>query len=330
MNDNEDALQKQGINNHLQQSGKGYNELQADASLIELPARQPEISQPIVWMHECVCIHIHNVSVRKLWLWERKIRYCATQSAVFGSQCWCAFSLVVIAHLSNSFASAFHLIAWNKHLSQSKEKQKAEREGCRPLHCSRSQWLSSWQRLRTSMEMAKIVGKTITVVLQCRLQCNVDCFLAAWLEVGPVSLAHHGVPPKLPWRHSVEQADPLMPTKARPLNSTGWFAIYIASTCRQMLQSLYLNDRLARQGIPVSDWMSHWKDFVTLFKDCTTWYLIQWNCLSANRRNGWDAGPCWYSQESSVFVRSARDWRLLHYCTHNNIEPGTSPTERIR
>ena len=66
MNDNEDALQKQGINNHLQQSGKGYNELQADASLIKLAARQPEISQPKVWMHECVCIHMHSVFVRNL------------------------------------------------------------------------------------------------------------------------------------------------------------------------------------------------------------------------------------------------------------------------
>ena len=66
MNDDEDALQKPQINNQLQQCGRGYNQLPADATLIELPARQLEISQPKVWMHKCVCIHMHNVSVRNL------------------------------------------------------------------------------------------------------------------------------------------------------------------------------------------------------------------------------------------------------------------------
>ena len=62
MNDNEDALRKPQINNQLQQSGKGSNELQADPTLIKLAARHPEILQPKVWMHKCMCIHIHNVS----------------------------------------------------------------------------------------------------------------------------------------------------------------------------------------------------------------------------------------------------------------------------
>ena len=240
--------------NSVIQNTSSYMQVQLSLSYLLHSRRyhNRKCSGPVV-VHphpKCVCQKIVS-------LWKEKLR------ALHNAKCWHWFVILLRILPCNLYGvikqmhgcCSLRLLSWKSHNSKKQENTK----GCKWQSPQPTCAIVCCGDRGCRLKIAQIEDNDVVPAHHCRVCCNVDSMCLQDWQQGDRRL------PIVGWYQSTMgkgRRGPSRPNRSRfffrprPSDFAGRFAIYLASTRRQIPQSLQWNDRLARQ-----DWdlYNSWK-----------------------------------------------------------------------